>query len=422
MADALNRRRRVFHGWWVVAGSMATQAMQALLFFQAFGVYAPFWMAEFGWSRTTISLIHSVHRTESGLLGPIHGWLLQRFSPRRVILAGMAMLGGGFVVLGFVQNFGQFIVVFMVMAIGSSLSGFMSLMTLIVNWFERRRSRAMALVGLGMSVGGLLVPLLAVLLVNYGWRPVAIGSGALFLLLAWPIGRLMASDPESMGLRPDNRPAEELGMDVGLEAGSGANGVQVAARSALRTREFWLISVGHGNALAIVGAVSVHFVIYVGETIGLGVATAAAMFTVITVCQIGGQAAGGFLGDRLDKRWLAAGGMAMHAAAMVVLVWAGTAALVVVAAVLHGFAWGLRGPLMSAMRADYFGRRAFAMVMGYSSLVLMVGAVLGPLVVGLLADATGEYGLAFGALALIGAVGAAAFLLLPPARGLDAAR
>src|SRR5690606_40863146 len=50
----------------------------------------------------------------------------------------------------------------------------------------------------------------------------------------------------------------------------------VGARSALRTREFWLLSVGHGNALAIVGAVSVHFVIYVGETIGLGVTTAAA--------------------------------------------------------------------------------------------------------------------------------------------------
>src|SRR5690606_33377791 len=117
VAGAQNPCRRVFHGWWVVAGSMATQTMQALLFFQAFGVYAPFWMAEFGWSRTTISLLHSVHRTESGLLGPIHGWLLQRFSPRRVILAGMVMLGGGFVVLGFVQNFGQFIVAFMVMAI-----------------------------------------------------------------------------------------------------------------------------------------------------------------------------------------------------------------------------------------------------------------------------------------------------------------
>src|SRR5690606_41650790 len=125
--------------------------------------------------------------------------------------------------------------------------------------------------------------------------------------------------------------------------------------------------IGHGNALAIVCAVTVHFVIYVSETIGLSVTTAATMFTLITVCQIVAEAAGGFLGDRYDKRGLAGGGMALHSAAMVVLIGAGSVEMVVLAAVLHGFAWGLRGPLMSAMRADYFGRRAFAMIMGYSS-------------------------------------------------------
>ena len=183
----------------------------------------------------------------------------------------------------------------------------------------------------------------------------------------------------------------------------------------MRSKEFWLISTGHSSALAIVGAVSVHFVIFVGSTLEMAVTTAAAMFTVITVCQMLGQAAGGFLGDRYDKRWLAGGGMAMHTAAMVLLITAGSVVAVAAAAVLHGLAWGLRGPLMSAMRADYFGRKAFAMVMGYSSLVIMVGAVLGPLVVGLLADLQGDYGLAFGVLAAIGVVGTLAFLLMPAA-------
>jgi len=405
---------RVFHGWWIVLGSMVMQGIQALLFFQSFGLYAPFWMAEFGWSRTTISLIHSLHRTESGLLGPLHGWLIQRFSPQRVVILGMALLGVGFIALGFVQNFGQFITVFLAMAVGASLSGFMSLMTLVVNWFERYRSRAMAIVGLGMSIGGLLVPALAWLLVTYGWRPVAIGSGVFYLLLAWPLGRILVSEPEVVGLRPDGeavgaRPemTAQLSRPKAKDAPQGAHG-------ALRTREFWLLSVGHSNALAIVGAVTVHFVLYVQETLGLAVTTAAALLTLITVCQMSGQIAGGFLGDRVDKRWLAAGGMAMHTAAMVILIWAGSAAAVAVAAILHGLAWGLRGPLMSAMRADYFGRRAFAMIMGYSSLVLMVGSVLGPLIVGVIADTTGQYSLAFAALAVIGSIGVVAFLLMPP--------
>lgn len=392
---------------------MALQALQALLFFQAFGVYAPFWMADFGWSRTTISLIHSMHRTESGLLGPIHGWMLNRYSPRRVIVAGMLLLGGGFIVLGFVQGLAQFLIVFLVMAIGASLGGFLSLMTVIVNWFERYRSRAMAMVGLGMSLGGLLVPALAWLLVTYGWRPVAIGSGAVYLLLTWPLSRVMISDPESLGLLPDGRRPSDERARSSAAAASAVLEKPLSAREALGTPEFWLLSIGHSNALAIVGAITVHFVIYVRDTLGLGVTIAAGMFTLITVCQIAGQALGGFLGDRFDKRWLAAGGMIMHAIAMVILIWAGSAVTVVVAAVLHGFAWGLRGPLMSAMRADYFGRRAFAMVMGYSSLILMVGSVIGPLLIGIVADSTGAYGLAFGLLAAIGVLGAVAFLVLP---------
>src|SRR5690606_41691745 len=149
--------------------------------------------------------------------------------------------------------------------------------------------------GLGVCVGGLLVPVLAGPLACSGWRPVAIGSGVLCRLLAWRLGRVLVSEPEAMGLRPDGEKAAASEAPGSGADQAGGNGAPVGARSALRTREFWLLSVGHGNALAIVGAVSVHFVIYVGETIGLGVTTAAAMFTLITVCQIAGQAAGGFL-------------------------------------------------------------------------------------------------------------------------------
>lgn len=406
----LNAPTRVFHGWWVAAGALAVQVLQGLLFFQSFGVYAPLWMADFGWSRTTISLLNSLHRTESGLLGPVHGWLLQKYGARKVILSGMVMLGSGFVLLGLAQNLTQFVVVFVVMAVGVSLCGFLSLMTMVVNWFDRLRSRAIAMVALGISIGGLLVPVLALMLVNFGWRPVAIASGVIYLALAWPLGRVFVDEPESMGLRPDG---DQEPVSEG--AASAAPPVRHTARSVLRSREFWLLSIGHSNALAIVGAVTVHFVIFVGEKLGFGVALGATMFTLVTVCQIAGQAIGGFLGDKYDKRFLAAIGMGMHTLAMLVLMVAGTPAAVGVAAVLHGLAWGLRGPLMSSMRADYFGRQAFAMVMGYSSLIIMVGSVVGPLLVGLLTDLRGEYGLAFGALAVLGAVGVVAFLVLPPA-------
>ena len=205
MTQLLSSSRSIFRGWWVVSGAMIAQGLQSALFFGAFGIYAPFWMAEFGWSRTTISLIHSLQRTESGLLGPINGWLISRFGPNRMIMVGMALMGLSMIALGFTTGFGTFLAAFLVMAIGASFAGILSMMTILVNWFERRRATAMALAGLGMSIGSLTAPLLASLLVTYGWRGVTIGSG----ILSWfdgSAGPHLINEPESVGLRPDGDP------------------------------------------------------------------------------------------------------------------------------------------------------------------------------------------------------------------------
>lgn len=400
----------VFRGWWLVGGAMVMQTVLAALFMQVYGTYAVYWMAEFGWSRTTVSLAYSVHRTESGLLGPLHGWLLQRFSPRRVIAAGVLMLGLGFIVLGFVQDFNQFIAVFMLMAVGASLCGLLSLMTVLVNWFERRRSTALSLMQTGMSIGGLAVPLVALALAAFGWRPVSMVSGLLVIAIGLPIARLMRRDPEQLGLHPDGlAPAE---MQVGGTGRPRPARPALSARQALRTWAFWSMSIGHAAAVAVVSAVLVHFVIYVTETLGLSVALAASILALMTAVSMVGQLLGGVVGDLVDKRLLTTVGMLGHALAMALMVGAASPAAVMVAAVIHGLAWGLRGPLMGALRADYFGRESFAAVMGLSSMIVTIGSVGGPLLVGIVADQTGSYAPAFVALAVLAAVGSLGFATL----------
>jgi MFS family permease len=401
-------RPRRFLGWRIAWGALTLQGMIAALFLQAYGVYAAFWMAEFGWSRTTISLIYSLHRTESGLLGPLHGWLLQRVSPRRLILVGVLMLGGGFLVLSVVDGLVTFIATFLVMAVGASLSGILSLTTVLVNWFERRRARAMAMLATGLSLGGLAVPLVGASMEAFGWRATAAGSGLFVLAVGMPLSRLMHRDPESLGMRPDGDEA------VGPGGGDHRSAAPTwTARQALRSRAFWQISIGHATAIAVVSAVIVHFVVYLQQMLSLGVTLAATVLTVATAVTILGQAIGGWLGDRYPKRHLAGIGMLGHAGAMALLAGAAHLPVVVVAAILHGLAWGLRGPLMGAMRADHFGRASFAMIMGISSMVVMLGSLLGPLLLGLLADVTGDYRLGFLGLSAIAVAGALAFFTLP---------
>ena len=78
---------------------------------------------------------------------------------------------------------------------------------------------------------------------------------------------------------------------------------------------------------------------------------------------------------------------------------------------LHGVAWGVRGPFMQAMRADYFGRNAIGMIMGLSAVIVAMGQIVGPMLAGMLADLTGNYRLGFTVLALVAGSGSVLFLM-----------
>ena len=117
--------------------------------------------------------------------------------------------------------------------------------------------------------------------------------------------------------------------------------------------------------------------------------------------------------------------MLSHMAGLLCLTYApapaGTA-MVVAYAVLHGAAWGLRGPFMQAIRADYFGRSAIGMILGLSFMIIVIGQIGGPMIAGMLADATGNYRAGFTVVALLAGLGSVFVLLARrPARPLRAA-
>ena len=139
----------------------------------------------------------------------------------------------------------------------------------------------------------------------------------------------------------------------------------------------------------------------------------------MTLMQLVGIVAGGFLGDRFSKRIIAACCLAAHALGLLLVAFATSLPMVVGFAVLHGMAWGIRGPLMASIRAEYFGRAAFGVIVGLSSMITTFGNTLGPIVAGVLADSTGSYQVGLTVLALLSGLGSVFFLLAtkpqPPA-------
>jgi MFS family permease len=400
----------MYYGWWIVAAGFLNQGLAAALLQRSYGAYVTLLQAEFGWSKAALSGAFSMQQVENGLLGPVQGWLIDRFGPRLSMRLGVVLLGAGFMAFSQIDSLTGFYIAYLFMAVGSSLSGYFPFTVVVVNWFERRRSRALSTMQLGGAIGGLLVVLVAFALEHFGWRNTAFFSGAAMIVLGLPLVQMVRQEPSS----PES--AGEAGVASGIRPPPEMAAVRVEGdgftlRQAMRTSSFWLISLGHGSALLIVSAVNVHVILHLTEHLDYSLALASLVVTGINGAQIGGTLIGGLIGDRYDKRLIAFACMAGHAVGLLLVAYATNALMVFGFAVLHGAAWGLRGPMMAAIRADYFGRRSYSAILGTSSVITMFGSILGPVVAGLLADYSGDYQLGFTILAVLSGLGSWFFLL-----------
>lgn len=407
--------KRLFYGWWIVAAGSSINFLQSFLLMQSFGAYVAVLQDDKGYSKTALSGAAAMQQAEAAILGPLVGWFMDRFGPQNVIRTGVVLLGVGFMLLSQTDTLLTFYGAFIVLALGSSLCGFFPINVALVHWFEKKRARALSMMSLGLALGGTAVPLVAWSLTTFGWRATSFASGVLMMVVGLPLAMVIRRRPEDYGLTRDGAPpAPAQTVTPGSASSSPRLTRDFTAREAIRTRAFWFLSLGHGFALFVVTAVNVHAVSHMKEHLGYSIEQAAFAITLMTLGQIGGVGIGWAIADRYDKRLIAAVCMFMHMTGLLSLTYAAavpalTTAMVVAFACLHGCAWGLRGPLMQAIRADYFGLTAIGMILGLGALITVVGQIGGPMIAGILADATGNYQLGFTLLALLAGVGSAFF-------------
>jgi len=402
--------KKIFYGWRIVFAGGALQFLQALLLNQSFGVYLAVLVEERGWSKTSLSGAAALKSTEVALLGPVLGWLVDRFGARGMARSGVLLFGGGFMLLSQIDTLLGFYAAFVVLALGASMFSNFLVSVSIIQWFEKRRTKALSALQFGGAIGGLFVFLVAMSMQAFGWRVTAFGSGAIAILLGWPLACMIRNKPEDQGETVDGLQPEPKVAGM-AEAPAGP---AFTARQALRTSAFWLISLGHAFSLLAVIAINVHAITHIKEGLGYTLSQATLVFTLVTVGQFFGVMLGWVIGEKFVKRKVAAACMLMHATGMLMLTYATGTVILVLSVLVHGVAWGLRGPFMQAIRADYFGRRSIGTIMGLSATITVFGHILGPLIAGVFADAYGNYRAGFTLLAVLCAVGSLFFLMARP--------
>jgi MFS family permease len=402
-----------FDGWKIVRGGFFIQALHSGLVFNAFTLTAVALQDEFGWSAGALGLAFALNRAESGLLGPIQGWMSDRWGPRRVLQLGAVIMAAGFVLFATLDSLVEFFAYYLLIALGSSLAGFLGITVAIVNWFERKRSRALAYAQMGFAVGGVFAFLVGTAIDAIGWRGTALASAALSLAVILPLSKAFHQRPADVGQFVDGLDPQLVDDDAPPLPAT-VSRVHFTASEALRAPAFWYISLGHASALLVVGASMAHLALYLSDERQFSSLHTAVVVGVLPAMMGAGQLLGGYIGDRMDKRILVTLAMLGHGLGLLLLALARSWPLVWLFVVFHGLAWGVRGPIQSSMRADYFGATDFGKIMGYSSLIVMTGMVAGPILAGVLRDMTGSYTSGFMLLAGLAGLGSVWFYLARP--------
>lgn len=399
---------RIFYGWYMVAASVVTNTIFSAAYFQGFGVLILPIERAFGWDRWVVSAAMSLRQLESGIVSPAIGFLLDRYSARKLIFWSAVIAGAGFIGLGFTTGLVTFFLFFVVISLGASgVSHAVTWPVLISRWFRRNRGLATGLAVTGPMFGSPIVILNTQIEEAYGWRVVLFGYGALILIGITLLSMIVRDRPEPYGLRPDGDPPDENAPRenlVGPKQRSSEAGLSLHA--VLRTKEFWLFTGYLAGTFIVNSAFQVHMIPYIQQDLGLSAAWAATVMSIVFICSGIGRVGGGYLFDRMDYRIVLAAVAAMMGIGLLYLqvvevrtVWA-----TLPFALLFGISFGCLVPMRGAVGSIMFGTRTIGGILGILQGSSVGAGVVGPLAMGIIFDLNGNYSVAIWGLIVISAL------------------
>ena len=358
---------------WVVV--WATFVCLALIFGVSYSFAAFFesFAVEFSAQRADVSWIFGLSGFVYFVMGAGGGMLADRFGPRIVCSAGMALIALGLLATSWASSLLTVYVSYgLLVGLGIALVYTPSIAS-VQPWFTTRRGLAGGIASSGVGAGTLLVPVLVAMAIGpMPWREAmqVLALGVLVLgVLAAALLRRAPAAPSS---------------------GSGGSACGLSLRETLRSPTFrWLY-------LATVLASPVMFIPFAhvsasARDLGLGEAFAVGLVGLIGVGSLVGRFAIGLLADRLGRAQTLVLMQLSMGASYVLWGAAGGQFLLVIFALWFGLSYGSIVSLLPAICMDYFGGKSVASVVGTLYSGAAFGNLLGPVLAGAVFDHSGHY-------------------------------
>ena len=363
------------------------------------------------WNYGLIGFGFTLQWLLAGLLGPVVGWMGDRYGFRRVMAVGAFLFIAGMMLTGTMTHWWQFWLYFGVLLAGSIAAFQVSMVAGVSIWFQKQLGLAMGMMQAFLGLGTAAAAGTVYLLYNqFGlrgtfWIPGIIG-GALLLLGT----RYFRNEPASIGLRPFGA-NEDDPIRKPMAAETAKIRTRVFLKQAQQTSAFWNLICIHFWGCAGHNIILVFLIAMVEKELSVGMGLA--IYVALTVVSAITRFAAPVVADRTGSKGAMGVCFALQTFPVLLLLVAHAPWSFFLFAVLFGIGLGGEMTVFPIINRQYYGDAPTGTAYGWQMLGSGFGMALGPLAGGLLWYATDEYTssvvLSF-ALSLIGVI---SILLLP---------
>jgi MFS family permease len=399
--SSIASRLPFYYGWSVLGMVMLAGSLAAASTSPFMAVMLKPMTDDLGWSRTEATTVISVGTIGIGVASPFIGRLADRFGPRLLFPIGGVLLSLAFFVIAGVNALWQFYFGYILArSIASSLIAGVGAQTTVVNWFVRRRGRAMGLVVMTLPLANAVQAPLAQWFMDIAdWRGVFLILGAMSaVVIIVPSAIIVRRRPEDVGLYPDGASSPPQGGGRGggrqVPAGTHAREFDFTLQQAMHTPVFWLLILASFLSILGGGAVSFHQVAYF-QDIGLTPEVAAASISAFTLAGAFSSGLWGFLSERVSERGLAVVLTAIGALVVLAMLEVNNEAMALLVSGAYGLTTRGGVTLFNLLLANYYGRGNFGAISGFFGSFSSFGLGVGPFIGALLFDITGAYRILF---------------------------
>jgi MFS family permease len=363
--------------------------------------YYDFMVQQFGWTRAQVTSGNALSKFVVGpVFGFFAGWMVDRFGPRKLMMAGILMAGAALIGLGSVSTLGMFYFFYMLNALGYVCGGPLPIQVLLSRQFEKSRGKAMGIAYLGIGLGGAAVPWISHALVQaWGWQAALRALGFLIVAIALPAAFLTKNPP----------PLKNTSQSNEIHAPPRRSEL----RGAFLTIPFFLLTLGSMFSIATVSGAQQNLKLYLSLDLHSTQDQATRLLSLVLAFSIAGRLIMGWLADRFPTKYVMLLIYVLVGASIPLLLIGQSPAALYTFAIVFGIGLGGDYMIVPLMTAELFGMQILGRLLGVILTAGSVAEAISPWLVGRLRDSTGSYTAGFLALIGMSVLGAAAVVALP---------